>query len=66
MSSNILERRKKVLPKKLRFSDEDIKHIRIDENVLPRKYKQSSNEPSPINKVSDSHDESKQKQFVFF
>ena len=73
VSSNILERRKKVLTKKLRFSDEDIKHVRIDENVLPRNYKQSSNatpEPPPINRVShtepDNESTQKHKQFVFF
>lgn len=73
VSSNILERRKKVLTKKLRFSDEDIKHVRIDENVLPRKYKQPVNEtpePPPINRVShtepDNESTQKHKQFVFF
>ena len=68
-TSSILERRKKTIKKKLRFKDEDIKNVHIEENILPKSYRQSPETivikdtpvETPVNTKSSEH-----KQFVFF
>ena len=63
-SSSILEPRKRVIHKKLRFSDEDIKNVRIEENIIPKNYKTESQ--NVIVKEQPSDSVKKQNKFEFF
>jgi hypothetical protein len=56
---------RKVLKKKLRFKEDEIKNVRIEDNLLPKTFKQTNNIVIK-DEIEETKSSSENKQFEFF